>query len=102
MKVVSGNLGAAGCGAEIFSLLLGGPGPAGSGFGFNFPAEPGEGYVVQVATNLNLPVNRQTTTFFKGVNNTVQFTEATGSNLTARFYRVRADRGVCAAGLAIQ
>jgi len=42
-----------------------------------------------VATNLNLPVNWQTATVFTGANNTVQFTDATGSNTPARFYRVR-------------
>ena len=69
--------------------FLGGLGSTGTGLAFNFPAEPGEAYVVQVATNLNLPVNWQTATAFTGANNTVQFTDAAGSNTTARFYRVR-------------
>jgi hypothetical protein len=69
--------------------LLGGTGHAGTGYGFSFPSEPGEAYIVQQATNLNAPVNWQAVTAFTGINTTVQFTDETASNSSARFYRLQ-------------
>jgi hypothetical protein len=61
------------------------------GFKFAFPAEPGEIYAVEQTSNLTPPVGWQTITSLVGLNDTMRYTDATASNLPARFFRVRVE-----------
>ena len=68
--------------------LLGGASRAPGGFGFAFPGEPGETYIVEQSTNLAPPINWQPKVSVTGNNQTLQYNDVAASN-AASFYRVK-------------
>jgi len=59
------------------------------GYGFVFPGEPGEKYVVEQSANLVPPINWQPLMTITGANQNIQYTDAGATNLSAGFYRVK-------------
>jgi hypothetical protein len=69
--------------------VIGGVGRGPAGLVFNFPAEPGEVYSVQRATNLNPPVMWQPLITVTGNNDIIEFTDGAALNFESGFYQLR-------------